>query len=138
MSDDLIKIFNDRAVPMAKTLGIELTEITPDKIVATVPVREDLSTSPTVMHGGALMAVADTLGAIGTVVNMPREARTTTMESKTNFFRAIAVGETLIAEATPLHKGRKTQVWQTRLLREDGKLVALVTQTQMVLYPDKD
>jgi len=137
MSTDLTQMIRDRMVPFAKTLGIEPVEVTPDKVVATVKVREDLSTSPTTMHGGAIMAIADTLGAVGTVVNIPRGARTTTLESKTNFFRAIPVGESLTAESIPLHKGRSTHVWQTRLMREDGKLAAIVTQTQMVLMPDK-
>lgn len=136
MSAELTQMIRDRMVPFAKTLGIEPVEVTQDIVVATVKVREDLSTTPTTMHGGAIMAIADTLGAVGTVVNMPRGARTTTLESKTNFFRAIPVGETLQAESTPLHKGRSTQVWQTRLMREDGKLAAIVTQTQMVLMPD--
>lgn len=137
MSAELTKIIADRAVPMARTLGLELVDVDLDKVVAKVKVREEISTSPTVMHGGAIMAVADNLGAIGTVVNMERGARTTTLESKTNFFRAIPVGDTLMAESIPLHKGRSTQVWQTKLYREDGKLAAVVTQTQMVLYPDK-
>lgn len=137
MSNDLTQMIRDRMVPFAKTLGIEPVEVTQDIVIATVKVREDLSTTPTTMHGGAIMAIADTLGAVGTVVNMPRGARTTTLESKTNFFRAIPVGETVRAESTPLHRGRSTQVWQTRLLREDGKLAAIVTQTQMVLMPDK-
>jgi len=137
MSAELTKMIADRAVPMARTLGVELVDVDLDKVVAKVAVREELSTSPTVMHGGAIMAVADNLGAIGTVVNMARGARTTTLESKTNFFSAIPVGTTLTAESVPLHKGRTTQVWQTSLYREDGKLAAVVTQTQMVLYPDK-
>jgi len=137
MSTDLTQMIRDRMVPFAKTLGIEPVEVTQDIVIATVKVREDLSTTPTTMHGGAIMAIADTLGAVGTVVNMPRGARTTTLESKTNFFRAIPVGETVRAESTPLHKGRSTQVWQTRLMREDGKLAAVVTQTQMILMPDK-
>ena len=136
MSAELTKLFADRMVPIALTLGLELVDVDPDKVVAKVEVRDDLSTSSEAMHGGAIMAVADTLGAIGTVANMPRGARTTTIESKTNFFRAVPAGSTLTAESTPLHKGRTTQVWQTRLIGENGKLAALVTQTQMVLYPD--
>ena len=115
MSAELTKLFADRAVPMALTLGLELVDVDPDKVVARVIARDELSTSSEAMHGGAIMAVADTLGAIGTVANMPRGARTTTIESKTNFFRAVPAGSTLTAESTPLHKGRTTQVWQTRL-----------------------
>jgi uncharacterized protein (TIGR00369 family) len=87
------------------------------------------------MHGGAIMAFADALGAIGTVLNIPREAGTTTIESKTNFISAAREGTTIHAESTPIHIGRKTCIWQTRITREDGKLVAVVTQTQMVLLP---
>jgi len=138
MSIELTKKIADQVVPMARTLGVQLVDVERDKVIANVPVREELSTSPTTMHGGAIMAIADNLGAIGTVVNMERCARTTTLESKTNFLRAVPVGTTLTAESVPLHKGRSTQVWQTKLYREDGKLAAVVTQTQMVLYPDKD
>lgn len=136
MSENYADRIRERMVPFARTLGIEPVEVTQDKVVATVKVREDLSTSPTTMHGGAIMAVADTLGAVGAVVNMPKGAWTTTLESKTNFFRAIPVSTTMTAESTPLHKGRTTQVWQTRLMREDGKLAAVVTQTQMVLMKE--
>lgn len=136
MSAELTKLFTEHTVPMARTLGIELVDVDRDRIVAKVEARAELSTSADAMHGGAIMAVADTLGAIGTVANMPRGARTTTIESKTNFFRAVPVGSTLTAESTPLHKGRTTQVWQTRLTGENGKLAALVTQTQMVLHPE--
>ena len=79
------------------------------------------------------MAFADTLGAIATIANIPRSAKTTTLESKTNFVTGAAIGVTLIGEATPIHRGRTTQVWQTRISRQDGKLVALVTQTQLVM-----
>ena len=137
MSAELTALFADLMVPMGRTLGLELVDVDPDRVVARVEARAELSTSSDAMHGGAIMAVADTLGAIGTVANMPRGARTTTIESKTNFFRAVPVGSTLTAEATPLHKGRTTQVWQTRLTGENGKLAALVTQTQMVLRPEK-
>ncbi len=138
MSAELTRKIAEHAVPMARTLGVELVDVEPDRVVATVMAREELSTSALAMHGGAIMAVADTLGAIGTVASMPRGARTTTLESKTNFFRAVPVGTRLTGESTPLHKGRTTQVWQTRLVDEDGRLAALVTQTQMVLYPEGD
>jgi uncharacterized protein (TIGR00369 family) len=87
------------------------------------------------MHGGAIMAFADALGAIGAVLNMPREANTTTIESKTNFIGAAKEGTTVTGESTPIHVGKRTSVWQTRIAREDGKLVAVVTQTQMILLP---
>jgi uncharacterized protein (TIGR00369 family) len=102
---------------------------------ARLVVRPDLCTAGNIMHGGAIMAFADTLGAIGTVLNIPREAGTTTIESKTNFLSAAREGTTVHAEATPVHVGKKTCVFQTRITREDGKLVAIVTQTQMVLLP---
>jgi uncharacterized protein (TIGR00369 family) len=96
-------------------------------------VREDLCTRPAVLHGGAVMALADTLGAIATVDNLPEGTTTTTIESKTNFFAAIPVGDTARAECTPLHRGRTTMVWQTRVTRGDGRVAALVIQTQLVL-----
>jgi uncharacterized protein (TIGR00369 family) len=90
-----------------------------------------------VMHGGALMAMADNLGGRATGANLPPGGRTTTIESKTNFFAAIPVGDVAKAECTPLHRGRSTMVWQTRITRgSDGKLAALVTQTQLVIHPD--
>jgi uncharacterized protein (TIGR00369 family) len=96
-------------------------------------VREDLCTRPNVLHGGAYMAFADTIGAIATVANLKDGESTTTIESKTNFFAAIPLGDTARAECTPLHRGRTTMVWQTKITRGDGKLAAIVTQTQMVL-----
>jgi uncharacterized protein (TIGR00369 family) len=85
------------------------------------------------MHGGAIMALADTLGGVATALNLQAGAGTTTIESKTNFFAAGRPGETVRAECTPLHRGRRTMVWQTRVTGPDGKLLALVTQTQLVL-----
>ncbi|MGA8051776.1 MAG: PaaI family thioesterase [Burkholderiales bacterium] len=116
-------------------LGIQLAEVTQDKVVATLVVRPDMCTVAGVMHGGAIMAFADTLGAVGTIVNLPQGARTTTIESKTNFLAAAPVDTRVTGESTPLHRGKTTMVWQTRILAESGKLVALVTQTQMVLPP---
>ncbi|MDX2205211.1 MAG: PaaI family thioesterase [Hyphomicrobiaceae bacterium] len=114
-------------------LGIELLEAGPDRIRARMSVRPDLCTAGGVLHGGAFMAFADTIGAVGTVVNLPPRTRTTTIESKTNFMGAAAVGTTVTAESVPLHKGKSTQVWQTSIRAETGKLCAVVTQTQMVL-----
>ena len=114
-------------------MGVEIEEMTPEKIVAGMPVRADLCTAGGVCHGGALMAFADTVGAVGTVANLPAGARTTTIESKTNFMGAARVDTRVTAEFVPLHRGRTTQVWQTTIRSEDGKLVAVVTQTQMVL-----
>jgi len=113
-------------------LGIRLIEAGPDRVTAEMEGREELCTLPGTIHGGALMALADTLGAYGTVLNLAPGASTTTIESKTNFFARAAAGRVLRAVATPLHKGRRTMVWQTRV-ETDGKLAALVTQTQIVL-----
>ncbi len=105
-----------------------------DRVVARMTVRPDLCTANNTIHGGAIMAFADSVGAAATVVNLPEDAKgTTTLESKTNFIGGAKEGTTLIATATPVHRGRRTQVWTTRLETEEGKLVAIVTQTQMVL-----
>jgi 1,4-dihydroxy-2-naphthoyl-CoA hydrolase len=114
-------------------MGVEIAEAAADKIVASLLVRPDLCTSGGVCHGGAYMAFADTIGAIGTVMNLPPGARTTTIESKTNFLGAAPVNTRITAESTPLHRGKTTQVWQTMIRNEAGKLCAVVTQTQMVL-----
>jgi 1,4-dihydroxy-2-naphthoyl-CoA hydrolase len=114
-------------------MGIELLEATQDKIVATMLVRPDLCTAGNVLHGGAFMAFADTIGAVGTVMNLAPGTRTTTIESKTNFLGAAAVNTRVRAESTPLHRGKTTMVWQTMIRSEAGKLCAVVTQTQMVL-----
>jgi 1,4-dihydroxy-2-naphthoyl-CoA hydrolase len=114
-------------------MGVEIKEAGPEKIVASMLVRPDLCTAGGVCHGGAFMAFADTIGAIGTVVNLPPNTRTTTIESKTNFMGAAPVNTCVTAESVPLHRGRTTQVWQTTIRSEAGKLCAVVTQTQMVL-----
>jgi uncharacterized protein (TIGR00369 family) len=88
-----------------------------------------------VAHGGVLMAFADTMGGAATMLNLPDGAHTTTLESKTNFLAAAPVGSLLLGEATPVHRGRTTMVWQTRVTTEAGRLAALVTQTQLVLQP---
>jgi uncharacterized protein (TIGR00369 family) len=124
--------------PFADFLGIKLTHVSPERVTAELLVRDEIATMPAIIHGGAVMALADNVGAVGTVVNLPEGAGTTTIESKTNFFAAIPVGETAYAESTPLHRGRTTMVWQTKITRADGRLCALVTQTQLVLQPKKD
>jgi 1,4-dihydroxy-2-naphthoyl-CoA hydrolase len=121
-------------LPFAILMGVEFASAELDQVVATLLVRPDLCTAGSIVHGGALMAFADTVGAAATFINLPVGAKgTTTIESKTNFLSAGPVGQTLTATATPVHRGSRTQVWQTRITREDGKQVALVTQTQMVL-----
>ena len=114
-------------------LGIEFTDVTPDKVVAQLAVRKDLCTVGDNLHGGAIMAFADTLGAVAAILNMPQGSRTTTIESKTNFIGGAAIGTRVTGESVPVHKGRTTVVCQTTLRSEAGKLVALVTQTQLVI-----
>jgi 1,4-dihydroxy-2-naphthoyl-CoA hydrolase len=114
--------------------GRDIHEADKDRVVARMLVRPDLCTLNHTIHGGAVMAFADSVGAAATVINLPEDAKgTTTIESKTNFIGGAKEGTTVIATATPVHRGRRTQVWQTRLETEEGKLVAIVTQTQMVL-----
>lgn len=120
-------------MPFAETLGIRYLATAPDRVTAEMEVREALCTTPTVLHGGAIMAFADSLGAYATVLNLPAGKSTTTVESKTNFFAPAALGSKVIGECTPLHRGRRTMVWQTRITSPEGRLLALVTQTQMVL-----
>src|SRR5882724_3391288 len=121
-------------MPFAELKGVTFTEAEKDRVVARMLVRPDLCTLNHTIHGGAIMAFADSVGAAATVINLPEDAKgTTTIESKTNFIGGVKEGMTVIATATPMHRGRRTQVWQTRLETEEGKLVALVTQTQMVL-----
>ena len=117
----------------AQFLGIRITHISPERVAAELPVRDDFNNRFNVMHGGAIMALADNLGGTAATANLKDGQYTTTIESKTNFFAAIPVGDVAYAECTPLHRGRTTMVWQTRITRGDGRLCALVTQTQMVL-----
>jgi 1,4-dihydroxy-2-naphthoyl-CoA hydrolase len=124
---------NQMAPLLPGLLGLALVDVSKDKIIATMRVRPELCTAGGVCHGGAYMALADTLGAIGTVVNLPPNTRTTTIESKTNFLGAAAVDTEVTAESVPLHRGRTTQVWQTTITSAAGKLCAVVLQTQMVL-----
>ena len=114
-------------------LGIELSEVGPERVVATMRVRPELCTTGEVLHGGAIMAFADTLGAVATFANLPEGARTTTIESKTNFLGAAPAGSRVTGECRPFHRGRTTMVWQTLVKSESGKLCAVITQTQMVL-----
>ena len=125
--------FDIATLPLAELLGVELESAAPERVVGRLTVREAITTGAHILHGGAFMAFADTLGAIGAVLNLRAGAGTTTLESKTNFLGSARVGETLTGEATPLHVGRRSSVWQTRITNADGKLLALVTQTQMTL-----
>jgi len=114
-------------------LGIRLTEVTSERVLATLIVRPELCTAGGILHGGSVMAFADTLGAVGTVMNLPAGARTTTIESSTKFLASAPVGSTVTAECTAFHRGRTTMVWQTLIRNEAGKLCAVVTQTQLVI-----
>jgi 1,4-dihydroxy-2-naphthoyl-CoA hydrolase len=114
-------------------MGIEFTDATPDRVIAQLAVRKDLCTVGDNLHGGAIMAFADTLGAVAAILNMPQGARTTTIESKTNFIGGAPAGTIVVGESVPVHKGRTTVVCQTTIRSEAGKLVALVTQTQLVI-----
>ena len=124
---------NANPMPFAALMGIVFTQATPDEVRAEMLVRPDLCTLGSILHGGAVMALADSVGAVATVLNLPPGKGTTTIESKTNFLAAGPAGTKVTAVCTPLHRGGRTQVWTTRILREDGRLVAAVTQTQMVL-----
>jgi uncharacterized protein (TIGR00369 family) len=130
---DTLARINETKLPFAELLGIEVVSASPDKIVAEMTVREELCTVPAVLHGGAIMAFADTLGAMGTIANLPQGGGTTTIESKTNFVAPAPVGTLVVGETIPIHRGRRTMIWQTRVLGPEGRLVALVTQTQLVL-----
>ena len=130
---DKVQFLDDRQLPFAKVLGIKYVAASETGVKAEVVVRPELCTRPEVMHGGAIMAFADTLGAAATILNLPEGKGTTTLESKTNFLGPAPVGATVIGETTPIHRGRRTMVWTTRVTTAEGKLVAVVTQTQMVL-----
>ncbi|WP_326534424.1 PaaI family thioesterase [Pseudorhodoferax sp.] len=114
-------------------MGVRLTEATPERVRAEMPVRPDLCTAGGILHGGAYMAFADTLGAVGTVLNLPAGKRTTTTDSSTKFIAGAKVGSTVSADSVALHRGRTTMVWQTSIFNADGRLCAVVTQTQLVL-----
>jgi 1,4-dihydroxy-2-naphthoyl-CoA hydrolase len=122
---------NEPAV--ARTLGLKFTHLSRDRIAAELPARAELANRKNVLSGGVLMALADILGGTAASANLPVGAGTTTIESKTNFFAPVQPGDTVFAECTPLHRGRTTMVWETRITRADGTLVALVTQTQLVM-----
>jgi 1,4-dihydroxy-2-naphthoyl-CoA hydrolase len=129
---DLLTRLTKEPLPFATLLGIEIVSATLDKVVAQMLVRNELCTRPAVLHGGAIMAFADTLGALGTLANLTERDRTATIESKTNFISGAPVGSQIVGETTPLHRGQRTMVWRTRITTADDKLVAVVTQTQLV------
>ena len=133
---DKLQLLNDNQLPFAKVLGLKFLAASDTGVKAEMVVKPELCTRPDILHGGAVMAFADTLGAAATVLNLPEGKGTTTIESKTNFFAAVPLGDTVRAECTPLHRGRSTMVWQTRIIRGDGRLAAIVTQTQLVMRKD--
>ncbi len=130
-------LFNDHNAPFAKMIGARFTLATKDRIEAEMEVTPDHLTIPASLHGGAIMAFADNLGGCGAFLNLPEGATTATVESKTNFLRAVPAGDTVKGVATPVNIGRTLQVWKTEIFREDGKLAAVVTQTQIVKTPHK-
>jgi uncharacterized protein (TIGR00369 family) len=130
---DGLALLNEKMMPLAKLIGVEFISAAPDKVVARLKVRDDLCTIPAVLHGGAVMAFADTLGGAATVLNLKEGTWTTTIESKTNFLAPAPAGTVVTGECTPVHRGKRTMVWQTRITTAEGRLVALVTQTQMVV-----
>jgi 1,4-dihydroxy-2-naphthoyl-CoA hydrolase len=130
---DLIGKLRRNMPAFMKLLGVELVSVSLDRVEARLIAKPEFDNSSGVLHGGAYMSFADYLGAVGTILNLPRGADTTTMESKTNFFRPAKIGSLVVGVSTPLHKGRRPLVWQTRLADKDDKLLAMITQTQMVL-----
>ena len=130
---DELERLRETPLPFAALLGIRYVSAAKDRVLAELTVREELCTRPAVIHGGAIMAFADTLGAAATILNLAEGAGTTTIESKTNFLAPAPLGATILGETTPVHRGKRTMVWQTRVTTAEGRAVALVTQTQMVL-----
>lgn len=123
-------------MPFAKLMGVEIEEASAERVIGVLEVREELCTAGGILHGGAIMAFADSLGAIGGFSALPEGAvGTTTIESKTNFLGAAKLGSRVRGETTPIHRGKRTSVWQTRIATAEGKPVALVIQTQMALFP---
>ena len=134
---DMLSIIARYERPLIQWLGMRFLTAAPECVTAEMTVREELCNGSGVLHGGALMAFADTLGACATTLNLSEGAGTTTLESKTNFLAPALSGTKVLGECLPLHRGRRTMVWQTRVSSESGRLIAMVTQTQMVLEPTR-
>ena len=130
---DELERLQEMRLPFAEMLGVAYLSAAKERVTAELVVRDELCTRPAVLHGGAIMAFADTLGAAATGLNLPAGAWTTTIESKTNFLAPAPAGGKVFGETTPIHRGRRTMVWQTRITTAEGRAVALVIQTQMVL-----
>jgi uncharacterized protein (TIGR00369 family) len=137
MNDGAINELAHQQPLFAQFLGMKITFVSPQRVTAELVARAELNNRFGLLHGGAIMALADNLGGTATTANLKEGQSTTTIESKTNFFAAIPIGDTAYAECTALHRGRTTMVWQTRVTRGDGRLCALVTQTQLVLERGK-
>ena len=137
MNDWAINELAHQQPPFAQFLGMKITFVSPQRVTAELVARAELNNRFGLLHGGAIMALADNLGGTATTANLKEGQSTTTIESKTNFFAAIPIGDVAYAECTALHRGRTTMVWQTRVTRGDGRLCALVTQTQLVLERGK-
>jgi uncharacterized protein (TIGR00369 family) len=129
-----LQALQQRIAPMFPgTMGVQLTSVAPERVVATLTVTPGLCTAGDILHGGAYMAFADALGAIGTVVNLQAGQMTTTTDSSTKFIAGAKLGSTVTGESVALHRGRTTQVWQTSIRDATGKLCAVVTQTQLIM-----
>lgn len=133
MTDNLADAVNASNTPLARFLGVKVTFASQERIEAELPVRPELCTVGDKLHGGAMMAFADNLGALGASLNLPPGAATTTIESTTKFLRPTPVGSTAKGVATPVRIGKTLQVWETRLYDADGELTAVVMQTQLTL-----
>ena len=132
-SENLADVFNKMNAPFAQMIGVRMVLVTKSRIEAELDVTEDKCTVPPSLHGGAIMAFADNLGGVGAFVNMPEGATTSTVESKTNFLRPVPVGDIAYGVSTPIKIGKTLHVWETRISRADGKLAAIVTQTQIII-----
>ena len=130
--ENLAAAFNETNAPFAKLMGVKMILATKDRLEAELLVTPDHCTVPATLHGGAIMAMADNLGGCGAFLNMPEGSTTSTIESKTNFLRPVPVGQTAKAVTTPVNIGRTLQVWKTEIFRDDGKLAAIITQTQII------
>jgi len=131
--ENLAPFFNESNAPFARMIGVHMTYVTKSRLEAELLVTPEHCTVPATMHGGAMMAFADNMGGCGAFLNMPEGMMTTTVESKTNFLRPVPVGQKALAVTEPVHIGKSLQVWKTEIRREDGKVAAIVTQTQMIL-----
>lgn len=132
--DALLREVAERQPPFALTLGLRLVRYSREEVVAELDVVPALGNRNGVLHGGAIMAFADNLGGTAASLNLPEGAGTTTVESKSNFFRSVPIGTTVRGTCVPLHRGRTTSVWQTSVHDSEGRLAAVVTQTQLVLH----